>query len=391
MSAYAAEPRLVVRGLDVRFDVRRSSGADTRGAEDPRAEAPRAESIGAEAHVVDGLDFELRAGEVLALLGESGSGKSVTARALLGLVDPPGRIVAGSVRFEGRELCGLDEAAWRRVRGREIALVFQDPPATLNPVLTLGEQLCEAPRAHLGLSTNAAAERARALLAELGLDGGEPWLARYPHQLSGGQRQRAALAQALLCEPKLVIADEPTTALDPTLVAVVVELLRRRTRELGTSVLWITHDLRVARMLAQRAIVLYAGRVVEEGPLGELARAPRHPYTQALFAARPGAEKRGRPLSTARGAAGDPTRWPSGCRFHPRCPFADARCAELSPELLPEPSAGLSPGLSPGPSPELGSERAPRRAAEAARESSNARSRSVACHHPLDERAEGAG
>lgn len=345
MNEPTPDPRLVVRGLDVRFTVRSVGVGDSRTAE---------------ARVVDGLDFELGVGEVLALLGESGSGKSVTARALLGLVEPPGRIVAGSVRFEGRELCGLDGEAWRRVRGREIALVFQDPPATLNPVLTLGEQLCEAPRAHLGLSASAAAERARALLAELGLSGDEPWLARYPHQLSGGQRQRAALAQALLSEPKLVIADEPTTALDPTLVAVVVELLRRRTRERGTSVLWITHDLRVARMLAERAVVLYAGRVVEHGPLGELARSPRHPYTQALFAARPGAEKRGRPLSTSRGVAGDPTRWPSGCRFHPRCPFADARCVELAPELRPGPRDPREPSSS----------------------------RAVACHHPLDAREE---
>ncbi|MBI5434859.1 MAG: ABC transporter ATP-binding protein [Planctomycetes bacterium] len=304
-------PLLAVRDLAVHFD------------------APHAAS--GVARAVDGVGFEVGEGEVLALFGESGSGKSVTARAILGLIERPGRIVSGSIRFAGRELVGLAEPDYRRVRGREIALVFQDPAAALNPVLTLGEQLCEAPRAHLGLSAAAATERATALLGELGFDGDSSWLARFPHQLSGGQRQRAALAQALLCEPKLVLADEPTTALDPTLVATVVELLRRRAR--GVGVLWITHDLRVARSIARRAVVLYAGRVVETGPLAELARAPRHPYTRALFDARPSATRRGSPLIAPLGSAGDPSAWPSGCRFHPRCPFADAACAAVEPAL----------------------------------------------------------
>lgn len=305
------EPLLSVRGLDVRFAVPGS----------------------ADARAVDGVSFDLAAGEVLALLGESGSGKSVTARAILGLIQRPGRIAAGSIRFEGRELVGLGEAEYRRVRGREVALVFQDPPAALNPVLTLGEQLCEAPRTHLGLSRGAAQARAATLLDELGLEDGVRWLGRYPHQLSGGQRQRAALAQALACEPKLVLADEPTTSLDPTLVAVVVELLRRRALARSCAVLWITHDLRVARALAGRALVLYAGQVVESGPMAELARAPRHPYTRALFDARLSAARRGEPLLAPSEAAGDPTSWPSGCRFHPRCPLADALCARDAPEL----------------------------------------------------------
>ncbi|MCC6406030.1 MAG: ABC transporter ATP-binding protein [Planctomycetes bacterium] len=306
-------PLLAVRDLAVHFDAPHSASGVARA--------------------VDGVGFEVGEGEVLALFGESGSGKSVTARAILGLVERPGRLVAGSIRFAGRELVGLAESDYRRVRGREIALVFQDPAAALNPVLTLGEQLCEAPRAHLGLTAAAARERATALLGELGFDGDSGWLARFPHQLSGGQRQRAALAQALLCEPKLVLADEPTTALDPTLVATVVELLRRRASERGTGVLWITHDLRVARSIASRAVVLYAGRVVETGPLAELSRSPRHPYTRALFDARPSATRRGSPLLAPQGSAGDPSAWPSGCRFHPRCPFADAACAAIEPAL----------------------------------------------------------
>jgi peptide/nickel transport system ATP-binding protein len=285
------------------------------------------------ARALDGVDFHIDAGETVALLGESGAGKSVCARALLGLVEPAGRIVSGSVRFAGRELTSLAPDELRRVRGRELAWIFQDPAAALNPVLTIGEQLCEAPRAHLGLSLASARERAVELLEELGLAEGERWLERFPHQLSGGQRQRAALAQALLCEPRLVLADEPTTALDPTLVATVIACLRRRVTERATAVLWITHDLRVARALAARALVLYAGRLVETGPLAELARVPRHPYTAALFAARLENASPGEPVPVVRGAAGDPTAWPTGCRFHPRCPRADERCAEAEPAL----------------------------------------------------------
>ncbi|MCE9593512.1 MAG: ABC transporter ATP-binding protein [Planctomycetes bacterium] len=286
------------------------------------------------ARAVDGVGFELSAGERIALLGESGSGKTVTAQALLGLVDRPGRIVSGSIRWRGRELVGLDAREYRRIRGREIALVFQDPPAALNPVLSIGEQLTEAPRTHLGLSAASARDRAASLLGELGFEEGGRWLERFPHQLSGGQRQRAALAQALICDPALVLADEPTTALDPTLVFTVIELLRRRAREQGTAVLWITHDLRVARSIAERAVVLYAGRVVERGELAELARAPRHPYTRALFDARLEAAIRGRALAAPVGTSGDPTDWPSGCRFRRRCAFADDHCATWTPELV---------------------------------------------------------
>ena len=290
-------------------------------------------SAGGEVTVVRGVDLDLASGEIVGLVGESGSGKSLSALATLGLVPAPGRIARGSIQLDGRELVGLPERELRPIRGRRLGLVFQEPSAALNPVLTIGTQIVEAIRAHRRVGRAAARARARDLLARLAVPDPDRRLREYPHQLSGGQRQRALIAIALAAEPDLLIADEPTTALDVTVQAQVLELFRDLRRDLGLGILLVTHDLAVVAETCDRVAVMYAGRVVEEASVTELFERPRHPYTAGLLRSRPRLDVgRGR-LVPIEGTVPDALHVPAGCAFHPRCPHAVARCQSQDPPL----------------------------------------------------------
>ncbi len=285
------------------------------------------------AEVVRGATFGVRRGEFVGLVGESGSGKSVTALAVLRLVPPPGEIRAGAVELDGRDLLRLDETEMRAVRGGAIGLVFQEPTTALNPVLTVGAQIIEAIRVHRPLARRAARAEALELLERVAMPDPASRLADYPPQLSGGQRQRALLAMALAARPRLLIADEPTTALDVTIQAQILDLLQRLRRELGLAVLLITHDLAVVAETCDRVIVLYAGQVVEEGPIETVFAAPAHPYTRGLLSAVP---VLGRPaprgeLPTIPGQVPVPGRLPAACTFHPRCPEVMPHCRVREP------------------------------------------------------------
>jgi len=282
---------------------------------------------------VEGVSFGLDRGEILGLVGESGSGKSVTGFSLIGLVDPPGRIVGGSVRFEGRELVGLAASEMRKLRGKRIAMVFQDPAATLNPVLTIGEQMALAVRAHDDVSEAAARERATTLLKRVGIPEAASRLDAYPHEFSGGMRQRVAIATALLHSPSLIIADEPTTALDVSIQAQILTEMRALARETGTALIWISHDLATVSSLADRVMVMYAGRIVESGPVATTLRAPRHPYTRGLLDSLPATAKPGEKLNQIPGTTPSLLSLPPGCPFAPRCPRADAMCATDPPAI----------------------------------------------------------
>ncbi len=288
------------------------------------------------AKAVDGVSFALDRGEVLGLVGESCSGKSVTGFSLLGLVDPPGRIVGGSVRLNGRELVGLPPRELRRVRGREIAMVFQDPATTLNPVLRIGEQMRLAVVAHERVSARAARARAADVLRRVGLPEPEARLDAYPHQFSGGMRQRVAIAVALLHGPAVIIADEPTTALDVSVQAGILAEMRSLVAESGTALVWISHDLAVVSALSDRLAVMYAGRIVEEGPTALVLTAPRHPYTAGLLASLPSQAEPGVPLRPIPGQAPSLLRIPEGCAFQPRCP----RAVPATCRVAPEPTGG---------------------------------------------------
>jgi peptide/nickel transport system ATP-binding protein len=285
---------------------------------------------------VDGVSFDVFAGETLGIVGESGSGKSVCAKSIMRLLDEPARIVGGSITFRGRDLATLDKEAIREVRGREIAMVFQDPMTSLNPVLRIARQLVEAMTAHGRFTAAAARTRAIDLLRRMGVSAPERAVTLYPHQFSGGMRQRVMLAIAFSNEPALLIADEPTTALDVTIQAQILDLLRALNADLGTAVILISHDLGVISNLCSRVLVMYAGEVVEEGAPEVLLTDPRHPYTWALLHAAPriDAETENRRLVTIEGQPPDPRAWPEGCRFRARCPFAVAKCTD-HPELLP--------------------------------------------------------
>jgi len=286
--------------------------------------------------VVDGVDYEVEPGQVFGVAGESGSGKTMSVLALLGLL-PPGAVVEGSAVFGGRDLLRLRGKELRRVAGREIGMVFQDPMTSLHPMLSVGKQLTEHVRRRLGLDRHAAARRATDLLEQVRIPDPEGALHAFPHQFSGGMRQRIAIAIALACGPKLLIADEPTTALDVTVQAGIIRLLDRLRREAELSVILITHDLGVMSSIADRVTILYASRVVECGDREELLRRPRHPYTRALLDALPHPEAAGeRPLVAIRGAPPSPRRLPSGCAFHPRCAYALESCALAVPPLLHE-------------------------------------------------------
>jgi peptide/nickel transport system ATP-binding protein len=281
---------------------------------------------------VDGVDFSLAKGEVLGLVGESGSGKTVTGFSLLGLVDPPGRIVEGSIRLAGTQLVGLDEEAMRRQRGRKIAMIFQDPMMTLNPVLRVDTQMIEAITAHAEVSRETARERARAALAMVGIPSPDERLRSYPHQFSGGMRQRVAIAIALLNEPDVIIADEPTTALDVTIQAQILAEVQKLAASTGTAFVWITHDLAVVAGLADRLLVMYAGRIVESGPVDDVLAAPAHPYTRGLIGSVPSQTRRGQRLRQIPGMTPSLLALPPGCAFKTRCERADAAC-DAMPEL----------------------------------------------------------
>ena len=280
---------------------------------------------------VDGVSFELRAGETLALLGESGCGKSASALSLLRLLPPAGRILDGAVNFEGRDLLQLPEAEMRAVRGGGMAMIFQEPATSLNPVLTVAHQIGEVLARHAGLGGAAARSRALELLDAVGIADAARRLDEYPFQLSGGMKQRVMIAIALAGNPRLLIADEPTTALDVTIQAQILDLLRRVQAERGMGMLLITHDLGVVAQMAHRVAVMYAGQIVEEAPRAAFFNAPRHPYTQKLFAALPDLSRRGGRLETIAGQVPAPAAMPSGCRFAERCPHAWARCRDESP------------------------------------------------------------
>ncbi len=276
---------------------------------------------------VDGVSFVLGRGEIVGLVGESGSGKTVTGFSLLGLVDPPGRIVEGSIRLNGQELVGLGQRELRRRRGREIAMIFQDPVATLNPLLTIGQQMRMAIEAHERVSARGAAERSAELLGRVGIPAARHRLRAYPHEFSGGMRQRVAIAIALLHRPAVVVADEPTTALDVSIQAQILLEMRDLARETGTAMIWISHDLAVVSSLASRLLVMYAGRVVEEGQTAEVLRDPRHPYTEGLIASLPATARPGVPLKQIPGTTPSLLALPPGCPFAPRCYRATTVCA----------------------------------------------------------------
>jgi oligopeptide/dipeptide ABC transporter ATP-binding protein len=314
----AASPRpasssnlLEVRGLSVRF-----------------------RTVAGLVNAVNGLDLTIRAGEIVGLVGESGSGKSVSSRAIMGLLPPRTSRVEGSIRLEGDELVGLPESSYRRIRGERVAMIFQDPLTALDPLYKAGEQVAEALRFHFGLSRADARTRVIQLFASVGLSDPAAVVERYPHELSGGMRQRVMIAMALAGEPELLIADEPTTALDVTVQAQILELMRSLVRDRGMALLLITHDLGVVRELCERAIVLYAGRVVEEAPVSQLLLSPHHPYTSGLGASIPSIFERRRRLPQIQGTPPDPATLPPGCPFEPRCPVAVERCRTEEPALL---------------------------------------------------------
>jgi oligopeptide/dipeptide ABC transporter ATP-binding protein len=287
------------------------------------------------ATVVDGVDYQVEQAQVFGVAGESGSGKTMSMLALLGLL-PPGSVVEGRASFGGKDLLRLRNRELRNVSGREIGMVFQDPMTSLHPMLSVGQQLTEHVRRHLGLNREGAMRRAEELLGEVRIPDPKSALHAYPHQFSGGMRQRIAIAIALACRPRLLIADEPTTALDVTVQAGILRLLDRLRREHDLSVILITHDLSVMSSLADRVSIFYAGRVVESGPRAAILQHPRHPYTRALLDALPHPEAaRDTPLIAIKGAPPTPQQIPAGCPYHPRCSYAIEVCASDDPPLAP--------------------------------------------------------
>ncbi len=285
------------------------------------------------AQAVDGVNLTVERGETVALVGESGCGKSVTALSILDLVPPPGQVRTGEVLFKGRDLRKLEAQELRRLRGNEIAMVFQEPMTSLNPVYTVGEQIAETVRLHRGLDRRAARAVALEMLELVGIPSPQERLDAYPHQLSGGMRQRVVIAIAMSCDPALLIADEPTTALDVTVQAQILKLFARLQERSGMGLLLITHNLGIVAETADRVCVMYAGNIVEEAAVEQLLRKPRHPYTIGLMRSLPERARHGEPLETIAGTVPDPARFPSGCRFRPRCPLARAACEESEPEL----------------------------------------------------------
>ena len=304
-------PVLSVRGLRVEFVTRR--GVLT---------------------AVDGVSFEIARGEVLGVVGESGAGKSVTGSAVIGLIDPPGRIAGGEILLSGTRIDNLPPEEMRRIRGKRIGMIFQDPLTSLNPLYRVGDQLVETIRTHSSLSSSAARRRAVELLAEVGIPAPERRIDGYPHEFSGGMRQRVVIALALCAEPELIIADEPTTALDVSVQAQIIALLRRLGRDHGTAIMLVTHDMGVIAEAADRAAVMYAGRVVEIGPVRAVVQSPLHPYAKGLMGAIPSLAGDAERLVQIPGAMPRLSAIPPGCPFHPRCAFAFDRCRSERPELI---------------------------------------------------------
>jgi peptide/nickel transport system ATP-binding protein/oligopeptide transport system ATP-binding protein len=304
-----SEPLLAIRGLDVRFGSQRGM-----------------------THAVRGIDLDIAAGESVAILGESGSGKSVTGKAVMGLINPPG-IVRGSVRFDGDELVGRNDEQLSAVRGAGLAMVFQDSLDALNPVFSIGNQIMEALTVRLGRSRAEARREAISLMEQVDIVDAEARLGDYPHQFSGGMRQRICIALAIALKPKLLIADEPTTALDVTVQAGILKLIASLQRQTGMALLFVTHDLAVARMVARRLVVMYAGRIVEQGDIDELFRRPAHPYTKALLSSNPGTARHWEDLQPISGNPPDKSAVFTGCAFADRCPRAVPHCREVAPEL----------------------------------------------------------
>ena len=282
---------------------------------------------------LDDVSFEIAPGEVLGVVGESGAGKSITGAAIIGLLEPPGRIAAGEIHLAGRRIDHLDPAQMRQIRGREIGAIFQDPLTSLNPLYSVGRQLIETLRTHLDLSEAQARERAIGLLRETGIPAADQRIDHYPHQFSGGMRQRVVIALALAAEPKLIVADEPTTALDVSIQAQIIALLKRLCREHGTAVMLVTHDMGVIAETADRVAVMYAGRIAEIGPVAEVIHAPRHPYTVGLMGSIPAVGDHRERLAQIDGAMPRLNALPGGCAFHPRCPQVQDRCRSERPEL----------------------------------------------------------
>ncbi|CAM5345227.1 MULTISPECIES: ABC transporter ATP-binding protein [unclassified Thauera] len=284
---------------------------------------------------IDDVSFDIARGEVLGVVGESGAGKSLTGAAIIGLLEPPGRIAGGEILLDGEPIHALPAERMRRLRGRRIAMIFQDPLTSLNPLYTVGQQLVETMLTHLDLSDRQARERAIELLEEVGIPAPRERIDHYPHQFSGGMRQRVVIALALCAEPELIIADEPTTALDVSVQSQIIALLRRLCRQHRTAVMLVTHDMGVIAETADRVAVMYAGRLAEIGPVEEVVRRPAHPYTRGLMGSIPVLGADVRRLVQIDGAMPRLTAIPAGCAFNPRCGEAFARCREVRPELLP--------------------------------------------------------
>jgi oligopeptide transport system ATP-binding protein len=286
-------------------------------------------------HAVNGISYTLEEGETLGIVGESGCGKSVSVLSIMGLIpEPPGKIAAGQVLYRGQDLLKLDDTQMQHIRGKEIAMVFQDPMTSLNPVLTVGRQISEALAVHLGMGEEEARRRSVELLEMVGIPQAADRYDDYPHQFSGGMRQRAMIAMALACAPSILIADEPTTALDVTIQAQIIDLVKGLRDRLGMAVIWITHDLGVIAGLAERVIVMYAGFIVERGNVDDIYGDPRHPYTLALLKSLPRVDRSsGERLATIRGLPPDLLGLPPGCPFAPRCAYAVAQCRQENPRL----------------------------------------------------------
>ena len=283
---------------------------------------------------LEDVSFSIAPGEVLGVVGESGAGKSLTGAAIIGLLEPPGRIAAGEILLEGRRIDSLDAADMRRVRGKQIGAIFQDPLTSLNPLYTVGRQLVETIRTHLPLNAAQARTRAIELLASTGIPAAQARIDHYPHQFSGGMRQRVVIALALAAEPRLIVADEPTTALDVSIQAQIIALLKTLCRERGTAVMLITHDMGVIAETADRVAVMYAGRIAEIGPVADVIHRPRHPYTVGLMGSIPKVGEHRARLEQIDGAMPRLTAIPQGCAFNPRCPLAFETCRERRPELI---------------------------------------------------------
>jgi peptide/nickel transport system ATP-binding protein len=304
-------PLLEVRGLRVEFATRRALLT-----------------------AIDDVSFEIAAGEVLGVVGESGAGKSITGAAIIGLIDPPGRISGGEILLEGRRIDNLPPEAMRRVRGRQIGAIFQDPLTSLNPLYSVGRQIAETVQVHLGLSASQARQRAIELLEATGIPGAASRVDHYPHQFSGGMRQRVVIALALAAKPRLIIADEPTTALDVSIQAQIIGLIRQLCRDQGTAVMLVTHDMGVIAETADRVAVMYAGRIAEIGAVADVIHRPQHPYTRGLMGSIPSIHEQRDRLEQIDGAMPRLNAIPNGCSFHPRCAMRTARCEQQRPELM---------------------------------------------------------